>query len=554
MYGTCGLRVMMMPAEALLAYRDLKILLLSGASCNAAEKRRNVVMNSNVVEEYMNKVFAIVMLIITGAATSAGIIIGGLKLLGFYGQVSWLGIGIFVLSCLLYLAIGIWFVCNSYAMTDGEKRLRADRLKMGKIFIFFVEAIQWNFLSYLVPTKQLWGYAFFFVILVAFFLDIKMTAVTTGMILFSILVSCMIKGDVILPARDSLFIPEIVLRAAALLLASGAILLFNFLVSVNLINMKKEQLEANASRTEKVLKTADAIAKNLSGAGKVFSEVAQSESASTEELAATGDELLLENSRLLADTERSRENIKSLEESTQKLDQDITAVEDISRRLLLHSEESGRLLGELQEKNSEVSDNSKQTQKLTLPLLKSVDQITEALKLIESISSQTSLLALNASIEAARAGEAGRGFAVVAESVGSLASDTKNSLTGIREIIQNLQEQVHKITEMIGTNAQELESQNEVFVRTVAGISEMMSIIKESMQSIEAIDVVRKEQNYMIDRTVEINEHIMEAIRLENEKFTNINQMIEENKQDILRMTEQAEHINDMIAELSAVL
>jgi len=97
----------------------------------------------------------------------------------------------------------------------------------------------------------------------------------------------------------------------------------------------------------------------------------------------------------------------------------------------------------------EMYDNVKARADAAIQGSKAVEKINVLSNTIMEISSQTGLLALNASIEAARAGEAGRGFAVVATEIGSLADQTSKAIADINNIVSEVNEAVGNMADCL---------------------------------------------------------------------------------------------------------
>lgn len=225
--------------------------------------------------------------------------------------------------------------------------------------------------------------------------------------------------------------------------------------------------------------------------------------------------------------QRQMRQTEAIQVKVDKVNDAAEGITENMQQTLSALEEGHQNVGILVEKADASVHNGEEVAVKLKNLDEYMQEMNSIVELIGGITSQTSLLALNASIEAARAGEAGKGFSVVASEISGMATQTKNATQHITELIDNVSKAINEVVSVVyqmieGINEErqstdrtadsfEIIQSNTTAIRDnvdqlAANITELRDANQEIVDSIQTISAISEQVTAHAGETVNAQE------------------------------------------------
>ncbi len=290
------------------------------------------------------------------------------------------------------------------------------------------------------------------------------------------------------------------------------------------------------------IKGVDENAKDMSHAATDASSSASEMASSVEEVARNAGDLAsaVEDTatsieQMIASIKQVSENTDALSASADQTSSSITEMSSSVKEVEQRAVESARLAEKVSREASDRGmtaageaiqgmQNIKEAVEATAAILnrlgKRSQEIGQILKVIDEVTDQTSLLALNAAILAAQAGEHGKGFAVVAEEIKDLAERTAASTQEISSLIASVQEETAESVQAMGKGLTAVQAGASLVNVTSDVLQQVTGSSQQSSEMARAIEKTTAEQAKGVSQITETSigvagqvEQIAEALK-----------------------------------------
>ncbi len=199
--------------------------------------------------------------------------------------------------------------------------------------------------------------------------------------------------------------------------------------------------------------TNDEVAKNA----ETLSESVEETTASIQELSSSVSQVNENVSDASGRTSDVAGSMREMTEAVKEVDSIASESASLSEEVNRDAEKGAKAVQSTKEGINKIRESSREVGEVIDRLSKRAGEIGRVLTVIEDVTEETNLLALNAAIIAAQAGEHGRSFAVVADEIKDLAERTQSSTSEIYDQILSVQSEAKQAVQAMEKGGENVE-------------------------------------------------------------------------------------------------
>lgn len=303
-----------------------------------------------------------------------------------------------------------------------------------------------------------------------------------------------------------------------------------------------------------LIKNVDTVLEQVEESSNSIYQVATSNQEVSNNVSLAIDGIATGTARQLDDSKKSFQQLEALANSINYTIQYIGEVTESTGHTIELGNRSVAQVNHLSDTTKQTIDTMNDMSGHFDLLIKEVRKIQNVAQTILEISSETGLLALNASIEAARAGEAGRGFAVVAGEISKLSVQTETATQEISGLVTNIYEQMDITAQAMHDTVSVIDKQAGLVNNTSAAFLEIIQATENVKKCVNAIAENANEMNTLKDTSLNSIDDILEVSEASSANAEEVMAITMEELDNTQKLFQRSEELKDNVSKLKEAL